>query len=214
MLRAADEIRLTAQVTTSGAGTVYIMSGGNMDINRQVTSASGDILLQAGANLSVDSVIQSTSGDIGLVVAGDLTQTADIITGGGVFVDAGGNVTMSSSTKIDAGGDLTIDSGASITLGLLDATRVSLRAAQNIVDSNAATANVRATDLSMLAGGSIGNLNAIDLEVGTVAARAVTVSIWKNWQSVAIWLWGMWSRPMLQLTFVTCSSVVQRVRSY
>ncbi len=65
-LRAADEISLTSQVSTGGAGTIYMVSGGNTDINRQVTTATGDILLRTGADLSIDGPIVSTAVTSGL----------------------------------------------------------------------------------------------------------------------------------------------------
>ncbi len=46
-LRAADAITLDAQVATGGVGTIYMVSGGNTDINRQVTTVDGDILLRS-----------------------------------------------------------------------------------------------------------------------------------------------------------------------
>ncbi len=188
-LRATDAIDLTGRVATAGTGTIYMASGGNLDINRQVLTIGGDILLRSDANLSIDGNVQSTTGDIGATAAGALSQTANINTGGNVFVDVDGNVTMSQAATTVAGNTLIIDSGATITLGELQATNVSLQAAQDILDGNdirtplTIRTNVRATELRMIAGGTIGsadglstdpdlNLNAIDLEVGVVAAQS------------------------------------------
>ncbi len=192
-LRAADEISLTSQVSTGGAGTIYMVSGGNTDINRQVTTAAGDILLRTGADLSIDGPIVSTSGDIGAIVTGNVSQTANITTAGNLFLDATGNVTMAPAVVSDVGDTLIIISGGNITLGLLDATHVALNATQSIFDGNGTLNNVNATDLRMIAlNGSIGtadlgnvdpeaNANAIDTTVGTVAAQAATVSTCSNW---------------------------------
>ncbi len=163
-----------------------MVSGGNTDINRQVTTAAGDILLRTGADLSIDGPIVSTSGDVGAIVAGNVSQTANITTAGNLFLDATGNVTMAPAVVSDVGDTLIIISGGNITLGLLDATHVALNATQSIFDGNGTLNNVNATDLRMIAlNGSIGtadlgnvdpeaNANAIDTTVGIVAAQAAT----------------------------------------
>ncbi len=185
-LRAADEISLTSQVSTGGAGTIYMVSGGNTDINRQITTATGDILLRSAANLSIDGQIVSASGDIGAIVAGNISQTANITTAGNLLLDVTGNVTMASAAETKVGTNLIIDSRGTITLGLLQATNVALNASQSILDGNDALNNVNSSNLRMVAvNGSIGaedtgnpnsefNANAIDITVGTVAAQAAT----------------------------------------
>ncbi len=99
-VRAADQIQLTAQLSTGGAGGIYMVSGGLLDINRQVSNASGSILLRSGADLSIDGNVQSTSGDIGLIAAGQILQTASVNTAGNLLIDAGGNVSMIITTVV------------------------------------------------------------------------------------------------------------------
>ncbi len=83
------------------------------------------------------------------------------------LIDATGNVSMTfNDTETRAGGNILIDSRGTITLGLLQAVRVSLNATNDILDGNdtrvvpdAASvirANVRASQLRMIAGGTIG----------------------------------------------------------
>ncbi len=92
-----------------------MVSGGNTDINRQVTTAAGDILLRTGADLSIDGPIVSTSGDVGAIVTGNVSQTANITTAGNLFLDATGNVTMAPAVVSDVGDTLIIISGGNIT---------------------------------------------------------------------------------------------------
>ncbi len=174
---------------TGGVGTIYMVSGGNTDINRQVTTANGDILLRSSADILIDGNLQSTAGDIGLISAGQVLQSADILTtSGNVLVDATGNVTMTlPATQTVAGGNILIDSRGTITLGLLQAVRVSLNATNDILDGNdtrgapdAASvirANVRASQLRMVAGGTIGTADAVTLLAEQTLMRSILKSV-------------------------------------
>ncbi len=91
------------------------------------------------------------------------------------------------SSTAGAGRFIIVDAAGDITLGLLDATatgRVALNAGSDIIDGNigqAVDTNIIAGQLRMVAGDFIGNQdlgqvdlnrNAIDTQVGTVAALA------------------------------------------
>ncbi len=200
-VRAEDDININARVFTGSLGTIYMRAENNLAVgavngltlNSGVT-ASGDILLLSNQDIIIDS-LQSTSGDFGLDATGDVSQTGSVTTAANVFVDAGGSVTMSATAQTAVGGDILIDAGLNIGLGLLQADQVLLDAGGDILDNNdtrgtvvplvpdVLRTNVRANELRMVAGGTIGrpdplatnaddNLEAIDLEVVTVAAQS------------------------------------------
>ncbi len=134
-----------------------------------MTTGNGDILLRSGADILIDGNLQSTAGDIGLISAGQVLQSADILTtSGNVLVDATGDVTMTYSSYAD-GGLVAIFSSivaARLRWGLLQAVRVSLNATNDILDGNdtrghtgcnsVIRTNVQASQLRMIAGGTIG----------------------------------------------------------
>jgi hypothetical protein len=170
-------------------GDIVVNAGslGNPGIS---ANGTGDVLLQTliAGDIEVNGDVRSDSGRIGIRAAGDLMQNADISTGGGaIFVDAGLDLTMNSSAQsISGGGTVQLGAGGSILLGLINAGSgdVSLTAGVSILDNNAGSLNVISEALRMVAtGGRIGNsdagngtpnanINAIDTQVNTLAARS------------------------------------------
>ncbi|MGI9459654.1 MAG: hypothetical protein ACR2NF_06625, partial [Pirellulales bacterium] len=186
-LDAANDLTVNAAVSTGGSGTLYMVAGNVIAINDSVTTVSDDVLLEAGSTLTQAAAITSTSGDVGLLAVGLLHQTSDgdINTGGDVLVSAGTDWTMVTGTEITATGNVVGEALAGdIGLGVISGANVALTASNSILDSNAGSMNITATNLSLVAtGGLIGgddsgngspsaNLNAIDITVSTLAANA------------------------------------------
>src|SRR5690606_4366156 len=119
----------------------------------------------------------------GWTATNSIFQEANIATTGDVLVDAGGDIVMSSGVSTQAGDALIAHAGGTISLGQLLAQRVSVEAGADLATANApGTANVIAQEARLVAGGSIGdsdlinvpdaNDNAIEIQVDTVAALA------------------------------------------
>ncbi len=196
-LRAGDDVNLNANISTGLAGSIFISAGNRMNdasglevdginIDGTLLTATGDILLVSSLDIAIRADILSTSGDIGFVAGRDSALSANVLTAGDMLVETGRNFTFSAVNSIEAGANIVSRSVGSQTLGLMAAVNVSLDAGGNIVDGNGGgIINVRSTNLSVRATGSIGdsdlsnihsdaNRNAIDLEVSTLAAQAGT----------------------------------------
>ncbi|TWU03603.1 LamG-like jellyroll fold domain-containing protein [Neorhodopirellula pilleata] len=201
-LSAGNDITINDDLFTTETGSVLVeavhgsvLLNDTTDANETgISTDNGDILIVAANDVTLNADLTSTSGDIGIDSGIDISQTsatitADITTGGSVSMKAGDNITMAAGTSIDAGTDViaTAASGK-LRLGLIDATNVSLVASSDsVLDNNDAggpTTNVRATNLIIFAGDSIGdnagnlglatNANAIDTEVTNLAASSAS----------------------------------------
>ncbi|MCX7400043.1 MAG: hypothetical protein NT138_20430 [Planctomycetales bacterium] len=192
-LVAADSISIVRDVITGGAGSVLInASTGSItltDADANITgirTSSGDILLQAAQNVTLTANLESASGNIGVASGSDLQQNRNITAGGDILLASTQNITMAATAETRAnGGELILTAGQDISLGLLQATNVSLNSTADILDARLAeTTNVRATNLRMIAAGAIGdadsssgsgtNLHAIDTEVTNLAGKSGT----------------------------------------
>jgi hypothetical protein len=192
-LIASDSVSINRDITTSGNGTVLVQAqAGSITLadgdsnSTGIRSAAGDIALQAATNITLNAELESTSADIVVDADVDLQQNADIIAGADILLIAGRNLTMAGPSVSQAdGGELILNAGGSISLGLLQATNVSLESGANITDVRQdETTNIRATNLRMVAGGEIGaaesgnaidvNRNAIDTEVTNLAAQSAS----------------------------------------
>lgn len=190
-LNAGDDIAVNSAITTTGAGSVFVVSGaatadagvGQVDgitLDAALTTAAGDVLLTSSQSITINQAINSTTGDVGLIADQDITQanTGDITTGADVLIEAGRDWTMASDAVITAtGGE--VDGHAisgSINLGRINSTNVALTAGQSILDANGALLNIDATTVSLRAdNGQVGtNADAIDTQVTTLAANAET----------------------------------------
>ena len=193
-LVAANDARLEATITAVN-GDIFIRAEnatiegipGQIDgilVNDSLSVTSGSVLLQSLGDIHQQAGISSAAGSVGLLSSGDILQTANVAAGNDVFIDAGGNFTQSSGSSTTAGGTLQVISGGSQRLGLLSAGHIALDATGDVLDNNGAnTLNLRADTVRIVAGGIIGgsdlanspdaNGNAIDMNVGTIAARSV-----------------------------------------
>ncbi len=182
-LQAGGNLTTNANLSTLLSGDVYLLSGNDLAVNAPVSNVSGSMLLSAGNNLATTGALSSTAGSVGLVAVGSIAQSANITAGGDVLFEAGGNITQT-AVVTSAGGNLQATSTTgTLSIGELSADHVSLTAGVDILDVNGENVrNIRAASLAMLAGGIIGgpdvlnaadaNANAIDIEVGTLAARS------------------------------------------
>ncbi len=180
-IQTSSDINVASSLSTGGSGTI-LLDGANINVNATVSSASGDILLLASGNISTTANISSTTGDIGLIATGSVLQSSNVTTAAGVLVSAGQNYTMSGATT--SGATVVAQAGNNIALDLIAANLIALNAGQNILDNNGANVtNLRGTSASLRAGNAIGqsdalnltptvNANAIDTELGTVAASS------------------------------------------
>ncbi len=158
----ADDLVDISGSVSSNSGSVYTVStNGNITVPGQINSGAGDILLRTGQTITLAGSITSTTGDVGLI-ANDMSQSGSISTGGNVFVDLNNNLNMTVTGQSQAGGQLVVI-GNNLTLGLLQGNIVSLLATQNILDGNddplpaaVLRTNIRASELQMRAGGTIG----------------------------------------------------------
>ncbi len=182
-LQAGGNLTTNANLSTLLSGDVYLLSGNDLAVNAPVSNVSGSMLLSAGNNLATTGALSSTAGSVGLVAVGSIAQSANITAGGDVLFEAGGNITQT-AVVTSAGGNLQATSTTgTLSIGELSADHVSLTAGVDILDVNGENVrNIRAASLAMVAGGIIGgpdvlnaadaNANAIDIEVGTLAARS------------------------------------------
>ncbi len=189
----ADSVVINNDITTSQNGSVYVVAHNNsITVNNAnansigIATQGGDILLEAATDVTLNATLTSSAGNVGLRAGTSVFQNSDITIGGDLLVVASQNIEMNSSSRSVAdGGELLYSAGRTISLGLVQATNVSLDAGADILDSgsNQAT-NIRATNLRMIAGGMIGdsdllngastNNKAIDTEVLRIAARSAT----------------------------------------
>ena len=192
-LVAADSISIVRDIITGGAGSVLINAGtGSItltDADANITGiriSSGDILLQAAQNVALMADVESASGNIGVESGSGLLQNRNITAGGDILLASAQSITMAATAETKAnGGEMILTAGQDISLGLLQATNVSLDSGSDIRDAHLAeTTNVRATNLRMIAAGAIGdadlsgdsgtNLPAIDTEVTNLAGKSGT----------------------------------------
>ncbi|MCC7338241.1 MAG: hypothetical protein IT422_24375, partial [Pirellulaceae bacterium] len=189
---ATGDVLLRADNAT-GDATLTKVDG--ITIDASVSSETGSVLLQSLQDIRIASTIVSAASSVGLIASRDITQTANVTAGGDVLINAVGNFTQSSGTSTMAGlmpqvpirDTLQVITGGTQRLALLSAGHISLDAGGDILDNNGIdVVNLRANTLRMVAGGIIGgpgtppptplnadiNANAIDTEVGIVAARS------------------------------------------
>ena len=190
-LNAARSVLIGDDVSTAGTGSIFVVAiAGSVTVNDAdvnltgVSTQDGDILLEAAMDITLNSELQSVAGDIGIQAGNDLLQNADITAGGDVLLAADQDITMAGSAVTSAnGGELLYDAGRNISVGLVQATNVSMSAGADITDSRLdLTTNIRATNFRMVAGGAIGgrdpgsaantNTHAIDTEVVNLAAAS------------------------------------------
>ncbi len=211
-LWADDDIRLLAGVSTGGSGSIFLnalnqTAGGSngIELRSAVTSANGDILLSSATDISVFATITSTNADVVLIAGrnvdisatinagrdvgvraiGSVTQSADIVAGGNVVIDANGSINMGPANSTTSNANIVLRSGNAIVLGLLAAPNIGVTAVGNIIDGNGAATNLRGNQASIRStAGSIGaadnnppqdvNPSSIDLELNRIAAVAST----------------------------------------
>ena len=194
-LIASDDIQIQSSVSTNLGGTLFLeaLNGTTADaglplvdgvnINAALSTENGDVLVNSLRDIRITSNVRSATGDVGLIANRDALLDANVTTAGNALVSLGRDLTMATGTTIDAN-NILIQVAGNATLGTLDANQVSINATGNILDGNGTAANVLATAVNLVAGGSIGtsdlantpsaNDNAIDLVVDTVAAQSAS----------------------------------------
>ncbi|MCA9180511.1 MAG: hypothetical protein KDA51_03640, partial [Planctomycetales bacterium] len=194
LFTATRDLSVIATVTSSG-GSIALLAGRDLQVNSTISTSTGNLRLSATQDLNVNAVLNSTEDSIGLLAGRNITQTANVTAGGDVLINAVGNFTQNSGTSTMAGlvpqvpirDTLQVTTGGTQRLALLSAGHISLDAGGDILDNNGIdVVNLRANTLGMVAGGIIGgpgtppptplnadiNANALDTDVGTVAARS------------------------------------------
>ncbi len=82
--------QLSAQVSTSATGGVYIDNTGDVTITEVaglagITTQGGDVIVTAASSITVDEPINSAGGDVTYTATENITVNAPILTGGGNF---------------------------------------------------------------------------------------------------------------------------------
>ncbi len=165
-------------IHADGAGDILIRSANDLFVNSRVESVRGDVTLYAGDDLLLNRFVETSAPGTVLLYA----VNANVDGVAGLRMDAGSFVTT-------RGGNVHAESlnGGDIILGQIDAGagRVYLNAANSILDGNGAATNVIADRLAMIANAGIiggddagngtpdANINAIDTQVGILAAQSV-----------------------------------------
>jgi hypothetical protein len=192
-LRAADDIFSNGLLLTSGEGTIQLVAE---NANRQdaatvdgvhvagnIQSSQGDILVLSQADIVLAGSMTSQSGNIALLADSQIAQFGHITTNGDFLLHSVGDWNAAAPSVVSAGSALLVQVGGSMRLGLLEAEHISLDAAADILDANGSgIANIEATSLRLIAGGTIGgpdqagtqqaNANALDIQTVVVAAAS------------------------------------------
>ncbi len=195
-LVAGDDIDVNATITTGGQGSVFLRAGnigggdassGNVDgidVSQAISTDSGSILLSSQRDIQLSGHISSMVGSVGSIATHDILQNADIRAGQDILLTATADITQAGPTSSIAARTLQMDAGGSVRLASNSAQHVSIAAGQDVLDNNGGDlVNVQANSLRIVAGGTIGqadagnmqadnNAKAIDLQVVTVAAQS------------------------------------------
>jgi hypothetical protein len=166
-LSAADDIDINAEILTGGSGTVYLRAentrveslAGHIDgvsVDGEIRTAAGDILIDSMHRVSQTRKMTSSSGSIGILAVEDYLQseTGNVIaTSGDVLVEAHGDWTMASGTKVSALGEQLIAKtvNGSMTLSELHSKNIALTAEGDILDANGGDINIDADTLNLRA---------------------------------------------------------------
>lgn len=193
LVRAAGAMTVNTAAVQSGTGSATLAAGiggiaGSLDLNANVTSTTGHNRLTARDGINVNGAVQvsTTGGDIE-IHAGRLFQFNQTLAAGG----ASSNLTMATDVQVTNGGTgnaiLTATGDVSISRVAAGTGTVYVVADSDssgsgaIVDSRALNGagniNITATAASLRAGSGIGQSDAIDLSVSTVAAETDSGSI-------------------------------------
>jgi filamentous hemagglutinin family protein len=176
LLEAGNNIDVNANVTVTGAGTINLTAdadfsggGGNAsDGIGAITRANSSVLSQengtmtlvagSGINAGTDAVDisfnNSTSGDVILSEA-DAVTIDGTNTGGGLTLDAAGNITFSAPVLTTAGGVSVTATAGDVDMGDVDTTNATAFAAGGQVDISA-TGNVTVGAIDAGTSGGIG----------------------------------------------------------
>ncbi len=194
---AADDVVTTAAIATDGnvyiqADDVNVAVGDDRGIviGQTVTSNLNNVLLSSARDITLNANIAATALNVGVIAGRSVIQNANIVAGQDILVRAlGGDVTIAATTSSTAvpvalsSWMLRVISRWVYSMPQLR-VRVALNAGSDIIDGNigqAVDTNIIAGQLRMVAGDFIGNQdlgqvdlnrNAIDTQVGTVAAFA------------------------------------------
>ncbi len=182
--RSASDITVSPTGSLETTATGYI-TGNSVTLDGLVSANEG-LLVQSTNDLTLNAAVQSSAGAIGLISsAGSINQNVSLAPAADFFARAAQNYTMAAGTSVTAtGDDLVINAGGNINLRLVEAANVALTAGGNILDADVdQSANIRAANAILNATGSIGandalngnaslNVNALDLEVGTISTRS------------------------------------------
>ena len=195
-------VRLDNATLTAAAGTAYIHSNNVNLLSTSAIVADQDVYVTAVATVTLNGDVNSTNGQTQIqgttiqqgstsVVDGDevfmfsidtLTLNGSVTASGNIVLDTGRDLSMTGSA-VSSGGNVFANVARDAFLARLEGNQVTVRATNNILDNNAAAANIVATSASLFAtSGTIGapdtptptlnNANALDMQVGTVAATA------------------------------------------
>ncbi len=203
MLRTAWELQarlwtqlvsqLSAQVSTSAIGGVYIDNTGDVTITEVdglagITTQGGDVVVTAASSITVDEPIISAGGDVTQTATEDITVNAPIITGGGNFTATADSDLNGSGTFTGTGGAPALPAGAVLHYAM-DATPAGNGA--TIVDSSGSgnTGTWNTNDANSSVAGRFGNALQFDDDLNDyVIANPVvawpttefTLSTWVN----------------------------------
>ncbi len=195
-------VRLDNATLTAAAGTAYIHSNNVNLLSTSAIVADQDVYVTAASIVTLNGDVTSTNGQTQIqgttiqqgstsVVDGDdvfmlsidtFTLNGSVTASGNIVLDTGRDLSMTGSA-VSSGGNVFANVARDAFLGRLEGNQVTVRATNNILDNNAAAANIVATSASLFAtNGTIGapdavvptlsNANALDLQVGTLAATA------------------------------------------
>ncbi|MGB1221273.1 MAG: beta strand repeat-containing protein, partial [Alcanivoracaceae bacterium] len=163
---------------------------GSINTQTIVQAINGDLLLDAATDLLIDNTVTANAGNVSLIAGGAITQAdiGDVSAGGSLDVDAGTTITMddsgADSATATAAGNIRYLAGGDIRLGGLDGTDVRVESTGgSIIDNGDTATDVTATNLQLVANGSIGeadgtNNGPLDVDVDTLAALATNGNLY------------------------------------
>ena len=157
-------IILDGPTYAADGGNVLLKAGGvdsDLTVNDDITAASGAISLEATRHLHVNAVVEA----VALGTLDFLTFEGDV-----TFSAVGRAISLNQNIRIEADGDAVL---TGIDAGTADVSVI----AASISDAGDTVRDIIASGLRVTASGSIGLSNALDLDVDTLAVRALSGSV-------------------------------------
>ena len=166
---------INSSATGAGSGHILLQTlGGSIDIAANVQSSAGSISVLASASVAIGTSV----GGVQLTTLAD-AATVDVQAAAGTVTmgATAGLVTNNGAQRVQAAGNVVLGQLATGSAGASDNRAVSVLSGGAIIDADAdgasAAANVSGSRVRLDAANGVGTAtNAIELSIGTVAARS------------------------------------------